>query len=64
MSYKIKEENAVIHSEVKLSGTLTIPIGTEEVYPAVLIIPGSGGVTVMGTSQNSKWGSIKIWLIS
>jgi pimeloyl-ACP methyl ester carboxylesterase len=43
MAYQLKEENAVIESNVKLSGTVTIPNGTESVYPAVLLLPGSGG---------------------
>ncbi|MBT2655875.1 alpha/beta hydrolase [Bacillus sp. ISL-18] len=59
MSYKIKEENAVIQSEVKLSGTLTIPIGTKEVYPAVLIIPGSGGSDRDGNVPKFKMGIYK-----
>ncbi|MDR4946561.1 alpha/beta hydrolase family protein [Neobacillus cucumis] len=59
MVYKIKEENAVIQSEVKLSGTLTVPIGTEEVYPAVLIIPGSGGSDRDGNSPKFKMGIYK-----
>jgi hypothetical protein len=41
VSYEVKEENVVIQSEVKLAGTVTIPNG-ESVYPAVLILPGSG----------------------
>ena len=59
MAYKIKEENAVIQSEGKLSGTLTVPIGTEEAYPAVLIIPGSGGSDRDGNSPKFKMGIYK-----
>ena len=43
MSFQIKEESVVIESTLKLSGTVGIPVGSEEsVYPAVLILPGSG----------------------
>ena len=59
MIYKIKVENAVIQSEVKLSGTVTVPIGTEEAYPAVLIIPGSGGSDRDGNSPKFKMGIYK-----
>lgn len=59
MVYQICEENAVIQSEVKLSGTVTIPIGTEEVYPAVLIIPGSGGSDRDGNSGKFNMGIYK-----
>lgn len=41
MNYKVKEENVVIQSGVKLAGTVTIPSG-DAVYPGVLILPGSG----------------------
>lgn len=41
MNHEVKEEDVIIQGEVKLAGTVTIPTGSA-VYPAVLILPGSG----------------------
>lgn len=55
----MREENVMIQSEVRLSGTLTIPQSENTAYPAVLIIPGSGGSDRDGNSGNFKMGIYK-----
>ncbi len=44
-------QEAIIESAVELRGTLTIPEGDSEKYPAVLIIPGTGALNRDGNAK-------------
>jgi len=51
MTYEFSEQEVFVQGEFELSATLTIPKGTEEKYPAIVLVSGTGGANRDGNMK-------------